>query len=594
MPIPTDWNLSRYYYSGLSDPRLQSDIDAILPSVRTFADMYREKLARFSTPKELAEFYEADAKLSLTLSQPAFYLSYLESLDTQNSDVIKKNGELEALWIEVGNLLLFVSQAWKTIGYDTLMQWSESPILAPYKNDVVATAESIKRILTEKEEYVLNVKSRPLSLANALHDELVGSFEFEIEIGGVVKKCTDSEIRMYRESPDRELRRKAGESIRKVYLAPPVQIALGNCYTGIVKDWSTKLTLRGYETVMEPRNKAEQLENEVVDLLISEVQSAYPLFARYLKAKQKLLGLETMHSYDVFAPIGNVEKEVSLEEGLALHLDTMMEFDQEFHDYSKRMFEEERVDAFPRKGKRGGAFASYAKDAPSFVLLNYTGKLQDVSTLSHELGHAIHGHLSQAQTDSVFDSPLSLAETASIFSEMLLAEKIKTTLTPEEYANFLSGELSDSFSSIFRQIQYVAFEKRVHGIIHSGKELTYHDLNAMWREEQLRMSGDAVVYDAEAAKEVGWSTIPHIFNTPFYCYAYAFGHLLVFSLYDRYRSDGKVFVESYKEILRAGGSKRPKDLLLEHGFDIAKPEFYRLGLGVIEEKVKEFEALTLI
>lgn len=200
----------------------------------------------------------------------------------------------------------------------------------------------------------------------------------------------------------------------------------------------------------------------------------------------------------------------------------MKEFDEEFYVYSLEMFEGGRVDVFPKKGKRGGAFASYNKGEPSFVLLNYTGKLLDVPTLSHEIGHAIHGYFSQVQKDSVYSSPLCLAETASIFSEMLLAEKIRARLSPEEYTNFLAGELGDAFSSIFRQVQYVAFERRVHEIIHTGGELTYHEFNTMWREEQLKMTLDSITYDTPAEEEVGWSTIPHIYYTPFYCYAYAF------------------------------------------------------------------------
>ncbi|MFZ4461836.1 MAG: M3 family metallopeptidase [Patescibacteria group bacterium] len=425
-----------------------------------------------------------------------------------------------------------------------------------------------------------------------MHDELVGSFEFEFEKDGKIELLTDSEIRMLRESPDRETRKRAFESVRKVYLSKTVQITLGNVYTSIVKNWSTKITLRGYSTVMEPQNLSEELDNEVVDLLLKEIENAYPLYARYIKAKQKILGLETMMNYDTMAPISTEETPMPLEDGLKLHLDTMKDFDEEFYNFSIDMFENGRVDAFPKKGKRGGAFASYNKDEPSLVLLNYTGKLSDVPTLSHELGHATHGHLSQVQRDSVYNSGLCLAETASIFSEMLLSEKIRTRLTPEEYTNFLSGELFDAFSSIFRQVQYVLFERKVHETIHSGKELTYHDLNVLWREEQLKMSGDSITFDTPAEEEIGWATIPHIFNSPFYCYAYAFGHLLVFALYDRYRRDGKAFVEDYKNILRAGGSVRPKELLARYGFDITKPEFYRLGLGEIERKLVEFEALA--
>lgn len=294
----------------------------------------------------------------------------------------------------------------------------------------------------------------------------------------------------------------------------------------------------------------------------------------------------------MIAPLSKIDKQYEFDEAVALHLDTMKDFDQEFHDYSVDMLESGRMDIFPKSGKRYGAFASYRQGEESFVLLNYTKTLNDISTLSHELGHAIHGHLSQGQKPAVYDSPLSLAETASIFSEMLLSEKIKQVLSLEERAEFLNEQLGDFFATIFRQIQYVAFEKRVHEAIASGQELTYHDYNAMWREEQIKMCGTDMAHDVPDTEESGWSMIPHIFASPFYCYAYAFGNILVFALYNRYKQEGKPFIESYKDILRAGGSERPKDLLARHGFDITSPEFYRSAIREVEQLVVEFEELA--
>jgi oligoendopeptidase F len=403
---------------------------------------------------------------------------------------------------------------------------------------------------------------------------------------------TEEEIRSLRTSTDRETRRKSYESLRQVYNSKQAQITLGNIYAGIVKDWTSDVKLRGYQTIMEPRNTSEELENEVVDMLMQEVQTAYPLFARFIEAKQKLMKLDEFHIYDVSAPLGQIEKEFSFEDGTRLHLETMKDFDQEFYDYSVDMLESGRIDAFPKYGKRSGAFASYGPGEPSFVLLNHTGKLRDVSTLSHELGHATHGHLSQGQKSAVYGSPLSLAETASIFSEMLLSEKIRKELSTEEYKEFLNEKLSDTFATIFRQIQYIVFEKRVHEAIFAGQELTYHDFNRMWREEQIRMTGESIAYDVTAENESSWSMIPHIFASPFYCYAYAFGNILVFALYNRYQKEGQSFVESYKNILRSGGSKRPKDLLAEHGFDITSPKFYRDAMEEVEKMVMEFEGLV--
>jgi oligoendopeptidase F len=213
-----------------------------------------------------------------------------------------------------------------------------------------------------------------------------------------------------------------------------------------------------------------------------------------------------------------------------------------------------------------------------------------VSTISHELGHAIHGHLSQVQEAPVYDSPLSLAETASIFSEMLLGEKVKSLITPEEYKEYLNERLGDIFATIFRQVQYVLFERRIHEAIHRGEELTYKEFNSLWRQEQEKLYAGTVQYDVEADDESGWSMIPHIYHTPFYCYAYAFGNLLTFALYNKVQA-GELSVEDYKNILRAGGSERPRDLLGRYGINIASSDFYQAGIREVEKMVEEFEGM---
>jgi oligoendopeptidase F len=183
-----------------------------------------------------------------------------------------------------------------------------------------------------------------------------------------------------------------------------------------------------------------------------------------------------------------------------------------------------------------------------------------------------------------------MAETASIFSEMLLGEKVKSLVTPEEYREYLNERLGDIFSTIFRQVQYVIFEREVHTQIHTGQELSYKDLNSMWRASQESLYAGIVRHDISPEEESGWSMIPHIFHTPFYCYAYAFGNLLTFALYNKVQS-GELTREDYKDILRSGGSERPRDLLNKYGIDIASPEFYQSGLREVENMVDEFEKM---
>ena len=598
MQYTTEWDLSRYYYTGLDDPKLLETEQTILDHVASFAQKYGPTLETFTQAKDILTFYRDYEALMAAMIRPSYYFFYLSSLDTQDTEIQKRQWAYSYLMTEASNLLLFIPQAWKKIGRERILAWAHDPLLAWFQNDLIQTSEMLRYVLGEKEEYVLNMKSRPLSLANDLHDGLTGSYEFTMAIDSEVKTLTEEEVRSYRQHPDRTLRKEAYDALRRVYNTKQNQITLGTIFTSIVKDWSSEMRIRGYESILAQRNLGEQLDDSTVDMLLSEVEQAYPLYERFLRKKASLLGLpfDTKDGWwfaiwDTSAPIGTMERHFSLEEAFDLHLRVMQDFDEEFYTYSLEMMTTGRIDAFPKFWKRSGAFASYRKDEKSMVLLNFVGKLRDVSTISHELGHAIHGHLSQAQEWAVYDSPLSLAETASIFSEMLLGEKLKTMISGEEYKGYLNERLSDIFATIFRQVQYVSFERRVHADILWGKELTYKELNALWRESQIEFLGKNVRFDVEQENESGWSMIPHIFHTPFYCYSYVFGNILVFSLYHRYKQDPK-FKEDYKNILRAWGSMRPKDLLMQYGIDIDSRDFYRAGIQEVEKLVEEFETLS--
>lgn len=359
MTIQTSWDLAKYFFSGLNDPKLQANIDSILPLAEAFAKKYQNIIKTFTTPEQVLEYYADYEKMSHEMGTGGTYLHYLQSLDTQNDAVIKKMGELEYIFVEASAKLLFVSQEWKELGYERIMSFADNPILRDYKNALVSKADNLKYLLGEREEFVLNEKSRALGVVEGLREELTNSYEFQIELDGEKKTMTEEEIRALRSSPDREIRRKSYESLRAVYNTKQAQITLGNIYSGIVKDWASDVKLRGYETVMAPRNTSEELENEVVDMLLREVQAAYPLFARFIEAKRKLMGLSEFHIYDVQAPLGSIEKEFPFDQAVKLHLETMADFDQEFYNYSVDMLESGRIDAFPKYGKRGGAFASY-------------------------------------------------------------------------------------------------------------------------------------------------------------------------------------------------------------------------------------------
>ena len=588
----TTWDLEKYYYNSLNDEKLNEDISKIMPLVKNFAKKYKGKIKKFNA-KDFLIFLKDDEKLTKHITKVMIYVHYLSALDTQNQSVIKKEGELDFLMTQVSNELLFISQEFKEIGFDKLIKFSKNKLLKENKNFFFQKAISIKYLLDEKTEYALNLKENSGGDAfGHLYEELTNSFMFKVKINGKVKEVTDSEVRALRTSPNEKIRDMALASLREVYNDKKVQITLGNAYSAIVKDCTSEIKLRKFKSVMSVRNLSEELSEDVVNMLLNEVENAYPIYQRYLKIKAKILGKKKLKNSDLLAPITNVEKHFTFEESLNLFLKVMKEFDDEFYKYSLDMFENGRVDIFPTKGKRGGAFASYSLGFESFVLLNYTNKLDDIFALAHEIGHATHGSLSQVQKPQVFDSTLSLAETASVFNEMLVSEYIMKNLNTTEKLDLLEKKLNDIFSTIFRQVQYVSFEKKVHETIFSGKELTYIDFNKMWREEQLKMTGNVVEYDVKAEEECGWSTIPTIFARPFYCYSYAFGNILVFALYNKYKKEGKSFVTKYKNILKAGGSRKPYELLLENGFDIKSKKYYESGIKIVEEMVDEFEKLS--
>lgn len=363
MSYPTNWNLARYFYSDLSDPRLDADIANILPLATGFADKYKKTFGTFDSSAQILEFYHDYTEMSHRMATPSYYLFYRSSLDTQDLTVTKKMGEVDYIYNEAANKLLFVAQGWKQIGYDRIMEWSTLPELARFKNDLLSTADGIKYILGEREEYVLNLKSRPLGLAGSLHDELTGSYEFTMTIAGEEKNLTEEEVRSYRQHTDRGIREEAYRSLRRIYNTKQNQISLGNIYTSIVKDWTSEIKMRGYgANVMAQRNISEEMDDEVVGMLLSEVEKAYPIYQRFLQAKAKMLGFDADFSvWDVGAPLGQSDKDFTFEEAYDLHLSVMQDFDADFYDYSKRMIEEERIDVFPRAGKRGGAYASYRK-----------------------------------------------------------------------------------------------------------------------------------------------------------------------------------------------------------------------------------------
>jgi len=367
-------------------------------------------------------------------------------------------------------------------------------------------------------------------------------------------------------------------------------LVINHLYNSLVKDHGIEVELRGFKNPISTMNTNNDLSDEAIQALNDVTTESYTLVNRYYKLKAKMLGMESMTLADIYAPLPEASKFYPFEEAKKLVLDGFKSFDEDFYTMAKSMFDEKRIDAPVELQKRGGAFCSSSTpDLKPYVLLNYTGKVRDVSTMAHEIGHAIHAMFSSNQKLMNYHSILPLAETASIFSEMVLTDTLlKKETDLEVKKSMLTGKLEDIFASSHRQNMFSSFEVISHAAINDDLQ-SPQDLCELYSTELKKMFGDSVEFTPEYAWE--WSSIPHIFNVPFYVYAYNFGNLLVLALYQQYLDEGDSFKPKYKEFLSMGSSASPADITGLVGADINHPDFWRKSLKYIEGLVDQLEAL---
>lgn len=576
-----EWDLERYFYSSPNDDKFHNDIEIFKQKFDNFISKHKLKIAYYSID-EFFSFLEEYDVLDEEAIRLSVYLNLLSSLDIQNQDTQKELLKIDKIFSDYSEKLLFVNEEFKEIGYENLIALSGADVFKSYKNFLVAEANSIKYNLSNKEEIV------GIKLSNAyrtnLYEELTSSFEFDFR----GETLTGDEVRNYRNNSDRTKRFDAFKSLSGVYLNKQNQITLSNLYSTVCKDSVANMELRGYKTVVSKRNISEEVSDEVVDILLKKVSDNYWLYHKFLDKKTKYLGLDKIEVHDVFASFPTKkETNFEFEQGWELYKKTINKIDPLLSIFSDEMLEGERISVYPKKGKTSGAYAQYGKSIPEFILLNWTNSYYDIATLAHELGHAFHGNLSKCQKELVYGTPLILAETASIFNETLMFEKIIESVDDEmEIKRLIFERLDDIFLTIFRQIAIVSFEKRCHESFKNNEPLTFDDYNAFWLEEMKKLYGQRVVFNDDFVK-YGWSSISHIYQTPFYCYTYALGNIISLNVYQQYKeSDNKEeFITKYHEFLSAGGSDTPENLL-KNIFNIEfDDKFYKFAFDNIENLI---------
>ncbi len=580
------WSLADLYPEDYK-ASFNKDLEQLNAMVGTF-EQYRAELSDELSGERFAQIMkDYDAIVTLEYKLYGFCSLRFEA-DTQDSSALSLLGQTEAVITELGNRILFFDLWWTKLADEPAARLIAScPQNAYYLS---AMRLSKPYTLNESEEKIINIKnSTGASALDNIYSALTNRYVFKLTLDGEEKQLTREGLMVYARSDRAELRAAAYEELYRVY-GKDGNI-LGQIYQNICRSWDQEcLGIRGYKSPMAARNLGNDIPDEVVDLLLETCRKNRHVFIDYFKLKKELLGLDELHRRDLYAPMKSDTTRISFDEAFKTMLAAYNSFDPEFANMAERVYNENHIDSEPRHGKRGGAFCeTLGPTYTPWVLLNFHGRAEDTSTIAHELGHAIHSMSAEDKTIFQQSSCLPLAETASTFGEMLLADYLQRTVTDNSVLrDMLIKQLDDNYATIQRQAYFALFEKEAHSLVSAGADID--ELNAAYLANLKEQFGDALVVDDYFKWE--WISIPHIFATPFYVYAYAFGQLLVLALYAQYKKEGKSFIPRYKEMLRKGGSQRPQDLLADAGFDFTKESFWQGGFDILNEKVAKLREIT--
>ena len=587
-PMP-EWQLSDLYPAADS-PELKRDLEASAKGAAELKARCQGKLAEFAgkSPKKLAEAIRDYEKLQDTLGRIGSYAGLLYFGDTANPVNAKFFGDMQEKLTNIGTELLFFTLELNRVDdavIETAMAAEKS--LAHYRPWIEDLRREKPYQLDDKLEELFHEKYQTGRGAfNRLFDETMTGLTFVVD----GQELTLEPVLNLLSSPNEPTRRAASEAIAGVLQDNIRLFAL--ITNTLAKDKEISDRWRGFADVADSRHLANAVEPEVVAALVEAVRAKYPATAhRYYAMKAKWLGLPKLSHYDRNAPLPDrPERVIGWDEARNTVLGAYRSFAPRMADIAGDFFDKNWIDAPVRPGKRSGAFAHpTVPSAHPYVLLNYQGKARDVMTLAHELGHGVHQVLANAQGPLMAPTPLTLAETASVFGEMLTFKALLGGAKDKrERKALIASKVEDMINTVVRQVAFYSFERKVHLARREG-ELTADSLGRMWMEVQAESLGPAV--DLKPGYECFWSYIPHFIHSPFYVYAYAFGDCLVNSLYAVYEKADKGFVDKYFAMLQAGGTKHHKELLAPFGLDASKPEFWQMGLSVIERLIDELEAM---
>jgi oligoendopeptidase F len=582
---PSGWSLETLLPTH-EGAELEQFLTELEEQVSTLEDT-REDLSPEMSTEAFMEVMELAESIHTIAARLTGYARLWFSEDTQSQDALAFLGRMEQLATEVQNRLLFFELWWKRLDEEAAQR------LLATSGDYAYHLKTLRRFrphtLSEPEEKIVNLKDvNGVDALVNLYEMITNRLTFELEVDEELREMTRAELSAHFRDPSPELRAAAYRELHDVYSDHAT--VLGQIYSHRMRDWANEnVTLRGFDAPMAVRNLANDVPDPVVETLLDVCRENMSLFRQYFRFKASQLGQDKLRRYDVYAPIDGAEKTYPFSEAADMVLDSLGSFSTDLANHARRVFADHHLDSEIRPGKRGGAFcAGILPGVTPWVLVNYVGKIEDVTTLAHELGHAVHAMMAQTHSIFTFHAALPLAETASVFSEMLLTDRLlREEEAPDVRRQLLVTVLDDAYATIARQAYFVLFEKDAHREAVDG--VTVDDLCGLYLDNLEDQFGDAVDLSDDFRWE--WTTIPHLYHTPFYCYAYSFGHLLVLALYQQYQKEGDAFVPRFLRILAHGGSRSPEYIVSEAGFDIASPDFWQSGFDVLEGWLDELETL---
>lgn len=584
----TRWSLSDLMPTGEA-AEVEAAFNRLSEDVQKFATEARPML----TDNISTETFLGLARRIEVINQQAYHLYGFASLtfagDTQDQTAQMLMARVQQFMAQLQNETLFFELWWKGLSDDRAKELMDAS--GDYRYWLEVMRQFKPHTLSEPEEKIVNIKNVTGSSAmERLYETITNRYTFKLTIDGEEREMTRGELMVLVRQADPELRARAYQELYRVYgNDAPI---LGQIYQTLVRDWRNEnVELRHFSSPISARNLVNDIPDEVVNTLLDVCERNSSVFQRYFQLKARWIGMDRLRRYDIYAPVAKADKQYGFDTAAKMVLDAFNEFDPEIASLAQRVFDQNHLDSEVRKGKRSGAFcSSLDPKLTPWVLLNYQGRADDVATMAHELGHAIHSMLASDHSLFTFHSSLPLAETASTFGEMILVDKLLKEETDESVRrDMLFRQVDDSYATIGRQAFFALYERRAHEMVNENASVD--ELSNAYMENLRTQFGDAVEVSDEFRWE--WISIPHIYSVPFYVYAYSFGQLLVLSLYQQYKKEGEAFKPRFRQILATGGSDAPARVLSRAGIDIYSTDFWQGGFNVIDELVRQLEALPL-